>query len=213
LDGPTGDRANVLNFINRIKPHNPNAQVYLYQTWPTFEGSTLNYHDWWLSTYDGLNDRTVRSRDFFNRLLTDTIIASPMRKRVRMLPVGEVMFQLNERMHAGIIPGYTDISQFYADGLHLNLLGSYTAAMTWYAALFNDDPHGMSTAGYGKIDSTLAWQIQDVAWRTVQDPRWQKADPVYSTMLRNVPEPNLAMWAILSLAATRRRRVRSVRSA
>jgi hypothetical protein len=210
LDGPTGDRANVLNFINQIKPHNPSAQVYIYQTWPIFEENTLNYHDWWLSTYNGTDDRTCRSRDFFKRILADVSIASPMRKRVKMLPVGEVMFQLNERMHAGLIPGYSDISAFYADGIHLNSLGSYTAAVTWYATIFSEDPRGLPTEGYGKIDSALALQIQDTAWKIVKDPRVQKFDPVYSTMLRNVPEPSIAMLAMILLGVTRRRRGRRI---
>jgi hypothetical protein len=206
ITGRTGDAANISNFINRIKARNTNAQVYLYETWPTFEGTTLNYHDWWRSAYDGMNDRTVRSRDYFNHLVAAVNSAGPMRKRVGVLPVGEVLFELNERMHAGMIPGYTDISQFYADGIHLNLLGSYTAAVTWYATIFNDDPHGLTTAGYGTIDPTLAWEIQDTAWKTLKDPTWQSADPIYATLLGNVPEPNVVMLAIILFTVTRRRR-------
>jgi hypothetical protein len=212
LDGPTGDRANVLNFLTYINSRNPNALVYLYQTWPVFDdNNTLNYHDWWLQHYSGGDDSTVRTRDFFNQLMTQVRADSPLRKRVQMLPVGDVLFELNERMHAGLIPGYTDISQFYGDGIHLNLLGSYTAAVTWYSTIFHDDPHGLPTTGYGTIDPTLAYQIQDAAWKITRNPRLDEISPVQRIGLKGVPEPG-AVGFIVAFAGSiglRRRRFRS----
>lgn len=211
LYGTTGDRANVLTFLNDIKPRNPNAQVYLYQTWPIFDNGTLNYHDWWLQPYDGTDDATIRTRDFFNQLITQVQAASPMGKRIKMLPVGDVMFELNERMHAGLIPGYSDISQFYGDALHLNLLGSYTAAVTWYSVIFHEDPHGLPTNGYGTIDPSLAFQIQDAAWKITRDPRLDRIGPTQPIGLNGTPgqfpEPGaLGLFAVLAASSMLRPR-------
>jgi len=200
MEGPQGDLASIHGFANLVTPHNPNAQLYIYQTWPVKQSDgSLNYHDNWLSTYDGTADDSVRSRNYFDQLMTSLRSAAPsMERQALMIPVGEVLFNLNEKMHAGQVAGYTDISAFYSDGIHLNPMGAYTSALTWYATLFKDDPHGLSGAAWGVTDPVLQAAIQDSAWQVVNASQWTGG-----------PEPaSLGLFSIagaLGLTARRRR--------
>ena len=63
-------------------------------------------------------------------------------KPVLMVPVGDVLLELHERMKAGRVPGFNDIAQVYVDGIHFNNVGSYVVGTTFYATLFQDDPRG-----------------------------------------------------------------------
>jgi hypothetical protein len=61
--------------------------------------------------------------------------------------VGDVLLELDARMKAGKLPGYTEIAQVYVDGIHFNNVGSYVVGTTFYATLFRDDPRGLTTQG------------------------------------------------------------------
>jgi len=201
LGGANGDLNNVHSFVNLIQPQSPNAQLYIYETWPSKNAAdgTLNYHDSWLANYDGTDDDSVRSRNFFDNLMTQLRATNPsLSKPALMIPVGEVLFDLNERMHAGQITGYSDIGSFYGDNIHANSLGWYTSALTWYATIFKDDPHGLSGTPWGVTDPVITAAIQDSVWNTVNANPWT-----------GVPEPaSLGLFATvgaLGLTARRRR--------
>ena len=61
-----------------------------------------------------------------------------------MVPVGHVMYGLNQWMKAGKVPGYTDIKQLFADGIHLNNVGSYVVGCTYFATLYKQSPAGIA---------------------------------------------------------------------
>ncbi|WP_228277703.1 hypothetical protein, partial [Acinetobacter baumannii] len=59
-----------------------------------------------------------------------------------------------------------DINLYIADKRHPSLAGTYLAAATIYAALFNRSPAGFAyTAG---LDPAIAAILQTIAWETVQ---------------------------------------------
>src|SRR5689334_17963862 len=174
LAGANGDLVNVANFVNTIQQHNAQSQIYVYQTWPARDANTLalDYHTAWLTSYDGTAD-TARTRDFFDQLMTQERAQFPsLDKPIRMIPVGEVLYELNERMHAGQIPGYNDISVAYADNLHMNSIGSFIVASTWYSVLYKEDPRGLSSDLWGLNDPVLTAQIEDAAWQVVNASPW-----------------------------------------
>lgn len=200
IEGSSGDRAYVSNFINYARQKSPNAQFYLYSQWPTVgNDGQLNFDQKWLGQYDGQLDDSVRTRDYYQDLLgvvrSDFAGAS---KPVLLVPAGDVMYELNQRMHAGQVPGYTDIQQFYSDGIHLKPVGSYMLGMTFYATMFKTDPHGLGGWDqYGITDAAVATAIQDAAWDVV------RANP-----FTGVPEPSAGLFVLtgLALPALRRRR-------
>ena len=88
-----------------------------------------------------------------------------------MVPVGHVMYGLNQWMKAGKVPGYTDIKQLFADGIHLNNVGSYVVACTYFATLYKQNPYWLPAEPYKVTDKKLATAIQSVVWRIV---RWDE---------------------------------------
>jgi len=115
-----------------------------------------------------------------------------------IVPVGDVLYELNERMHRLEIPGFTDIGQIYNDNVHLGIIGGYIAGLTTYATLYREDPHGLPSLDWGFNSPLLESQIQDVVW-----------DVVSHHAFTDVPEPASAGAALLfagSVVAARRRR-------
>jgi hypothetical protein len=97
-------------------------------------------------------------------------------KPVLMVPVGDVLLELHERMRVAKVPGFTDIAKVYVDAIHFNNVGSYIVGTTFYATLFRNDPRGMTADPYNEkldpkkdrlIDEKLAAAIQDAVWTVV----------------------------------------------
>jgi len=196
--GASGDRAQLANFINLARVNSPNAQFYLYEQWPQkASNGALDFDANWLAQATGLEDETIRTRDYYEDLthvIRDDFSSLP--KSVLMVPAGDVMYELNQRMKRGEVPGFTSINQFYSDNIHLNPVGSYMLSMTFYAALFKDSPLGLPFDESIISNPVVAEQIQDAAW-----------DVVRSNPLTGVPEPtSIAMISLIALTGLARRR-------
>ncbi len=182
LDDKDGDLAMAGNFIDLALKRSPNLQVYVYSRWPrkdkAKDGSlVLDFKTKWLRKYTGGWDETEETRDYFERVVAGLRKAYEGKaKPVLMVPVGDVLLELHERMKAGRVPGFNDIAQVYVDGIHFNNVGSYVVGTTFYATMFRDDPRGMTAAPYNEkldskndrlIDLKLAAAIQDAVWTVV----------------------------------------------
>jgi hypothetical protein len=127
------------------------------------------FDDWgtlWLRRYTGGWDGTNETRDYFEKLTLELGKAYP-RLSVHMVPVGHVMYELDQRMKAGQVSGYTTIWQVYKDDIHLNNVGSYVVGCTYFATLYRQDPKGLSSEPYKVTDAKLAEVIQDTVWKVV----------------------------------------------
>ena len=85
-------------------------------------------------------------------------------KPIRMVPVGDVLYELDKRMEQGQVPGYTDIIELYSDGIHFTNAGSYIVGLTFFTTLYKDDPNGLPVpTQYGtSITAPQAAAFQDV---------------------------------------------------
>jgi hypothetical protein len=200
MGGTAGDRTEVANFINLARVNSPNAQFYLYEQWPQrVENGSSDFNANWTAQYNGTDDGTVRTRDYYEDL-TNVLRQdfSSLPKNLLLVPAGDVMFELNQRMKNGQVPGYSGIYEFYADDIHPNALGSYMLSMTFYATLFKESPVGLPYDSSVISNPIVAAQIQDAAWQVVR-----------TNPLAGVPEPTsvvtLSALAISSLLARRRR--------
>ncbi len=72
---------------------------------------------------------------------------------------------------------YTDIKQLFADGTHLNNVGSYVVGCTYFATLYKQNPKGLPSAPYKVEDAKLAAIIQDVVWKVVSTNELAGANP------------------------------------
>ena len=140
---------------------------------------------WWLELVaeelqkTGIDAKAERSLKNEYELMTLALRKRvPMEKPIKMIPAGHVMALLGQKMQAGLVPGLTSVHDLYADGVHLNNIGAYTAACTWYATLFGKSPVGLPVGEYqgdkGKtasasltISDELAKVIQETVWEVV----------------------------------------------
>jgi hypothetical protein len=182
LAGEEGDLVMARRFIDLTLEKSPDVQVYIYSRWPRKEKAksglpTLDYRSRWLRTYTDQDDGSRDSRDYFERLVGELrTVYEGRAKPVLLVPVGDVLLELDARMRAGKVPGYSNVDQLFVDAVHLNNVGSFAVGTTFHATLFRDDPRGMDAGPYNdrldpqqdrRIDATLAATIQEAVWTVV----------------------------------------------
>jgi hypothetical protein len=170
LTPPDGDLAMAKKFLDLALPQSPNLHLYVYSRWPRKNpDGSLDYEKKWLRRYTGGWDGTEETRDYFERLTRELRAAYPKRAdRIFLVPVGDVLLELDRRMKVGAVPGYADVSDVYTDGIHLNNVGSFIVGTAFFAALYREDPRGLPSAPYGVNDPKLARQVQDAVWTVVR---------------------------------------------
>jgi len=198
--GLAGDQDIILKYLNLAKDRDADTQFYIYERWPRMEGPNgrgmpfdknnfgpdqiiqpvtlakiIDYETVWNKTLTGGFDLTNESRDYFEKLTLALRQATPqLKKPFLIVPVGEVMYQLQLLIKAGKVPGYTSIYQFYADGIHLRPIGQFVVGCTFFATFYKQDPTGLPIAPYSKgehkisdADAALAPIIQSTVWKVV----------------------------------------------
>lgn len=177
IEGTGNDKEMIGNYINLAKGKSPNVQFYIYMRWPRTPNDlsptdpSLTADTWnslWTRSFSGGWDGTNETRDFFEDLLAACRAAYTDVKPILIVPVGEVFYNLNNKMKAGQVSGYSKIWQVYSDGIHLNNVGSYIAGLTFYSVFYKKDPRGTQVPSqYGSISSALANTIQNAVWEVV----------------------------------------------
>ncbi len=169
LDGNDGDLATAKNYIDLALRKSPNLRIYVYSRWPgRDENGNLDFDNKWLRKYTGGWDGTEQTKDYFEKLTVELRKAYPkIQERILMVPVGDVLYELNQRIKAGQVPGYTSITQIYSDGIHFNDVGSYIVGCTFYATLFKENPKNLTASPYNVNNPQLVSIIQDAVWKVV----------------------------------------------
>jgi hypothetical protein len=201
-DSNGGDVPYTLNFLNYARTKSPNVQLYVYQRTPrrteTSPGvfAPIDYPAQWLRPYVSSGNGSIATtftRAYYARLMTDLRAQQPAdSKPVKMIPLGEVVFELDFRIKHGQIPGMTDVNQIYTDASHYTGIGRYLTGLTFFASLYDETPIGLPVPSqYGtSITPEMALALQNV----VADVLAQRAPGT------SVPEPTGAT-ALLALAA------------
>ena len=202
------------NFIDLALPKSPDLQVYVYARWPR-QGKD-DFDTAWLKKYTGGWDGTNETKDYFERLTLELRKAYPkLKKPILMVPVGHVMYELNQRMKAGEVPGYKQIKDVFADGIHLNNVGSYVVGCTYFATLYRENPKGLPAEPYKVTDPKLAEVIQDTVWKVVsthelagvaKTAEHRASDDRRTRTTRRTPSPSMSCWKKWTLQPTRFRR-------
>lgn len=183
ITGSTGDLKISEDFVNYALKKSPNVQTYVYERWVSrpqdSKGNFLpfNYDQLYMTPYTGsINrwDKADERQGYFVTLDKDINNAMPKEKKnVDLVPVGDVFDLLDKDIKAGKIKGYSNITQFYADALHMNAEGAYVIALTFYATMYKHDPIGQSIPGaYGKWNSTTAKEVQTAVWDVVSTEKY-----------------------------------------
>lgn len=182
---------------------NPKTQFYIYARWPRQEDSKKNkqvpFPDVWEKSYTGGWDGTNETRDYFTKL-TAALNKLPERgplPPVRIIPVGDVMASLHKQMQSGKIAGFKDITQIYYDAIHLNNIGSYLVALTFYSTIFNQSPVGLPIPeGYQQFSKEYGGGAKGYDY--VANPPSPEGNPISPELAKAIQE---TVWQVVSHSA------------
>ena len=163
----------VTRYYQLAKDANPDAAVYLQETWhslssgtgtevPFDEGADIAWRDRleqdlprWQAVVDEVNDSVGGD--------------------MRLLPAGQAMARLDDAIRAGTVPGLTEISEVFSDDIHPNSTGFYYISALQYAVLTGHSPVGLPHRlqdrwgkAYPAPEPALARRLQEIAWAAAQ---------------------------------------------
>lgn len=187
-----GDVPMSTNFIHLVTAQglSSNVQVYIYSHWPRWATEPdFDFKERWDSPVDFGEWHQDDRRDYFEALLDEVRDAYRfgLAQEPMLIPVGDVLYELNERLMAtpqsgpdGIV--YTNVHQLYGDATHLKPgVGRYVMAATTLATVYRQDPRGLSAGLYNEVSTyypqyqgqfeeltpNMLALIQDVVWEVV----------------------------------------------
>lgn len=242
----TNDMDYAQRFINLVRtfPANSNTQIYVYSRWPRRERVApgvsqwlpINYAAAWATTYNPSSTaiNNLENQDYFEQLLaglrTQNAGSSP---EIRMVPVGDVLLEIDQRLRDGRIrgitgntlftetPGVLDINILYPDGIHFGNLGQFIVGTTFYATLFRDDPTGLIVPNAYKLASDnpafrsadfnfpgviLDPNLPSITDQTILDIQQAVWDVVRTHPYSGIPEPTVVASGLIPVYALLRRR-------
>ncbi len=188
-----------------------NALFYIYAAWPPIPcwcfpaepGDT--YDSWWDQPSTNVpTTQTLLVSQYFSNLYGNAVKGNP-NASVLMIPVGEVLAQIDQDIIAGQFPAFASIFDLYRDDYHLSFdVGRFVAAATVYATYFHRSPVGVpvptgfftvdgtasGAPGLLTTDTTLRDQLEQVVWDVVSsDSRTGVAQPPPLTVSSTTVSP------------------------
>lgn len=162
-------------FIELALAKSPNVQVYIYQRWPkraiigkpkwdgTDKCEPIDYLARWNAPYTGKWDNSNETRDYFDQLVTklNAAFGDRLKHPVKLVPVGEVMAELEQALRDGNVQGMASVNDLYTDHVHLNQTGQLLLGLTFYATLFDADVRSLKALAYKGVDPKVADLIRD----------------------------------------------------
>jgi hypothetical protein len=160
------DLTAYLNFVNlaRTNPANADTQFYIYTGWPW----QTQWGNWNNSVPDLLSTPIAEKKQYHERLAER--VSQNLGEHVYLIPVGEVLYRIDEEARAGNIPGLSNVSDLYRDHTHMNTRGSFVAGLSIYTTIFGEDPRGKPVPSEWGLGTTPAAQIaalQQIVWDVI----------------------------------------------
>ncbi|MFA6286390.1 MAG: hypothetical protein WC661_03330 [Opitutaceae bacterium] len=166
-----GDVSASKNFIALAVAKNPAVQVFLVETWVE-KNDKLDFPTQWNREWKADQKYGIPpihcgaySRTVFANLKKAT---ADLRKPVKFIPIGTVLYELDKRMRAGTVPGFTRVEELYQDKVHLNETGNYVALETFYTVMLGRNPKGLPrTDLFPTVTDAFGAIVQDAIWQVV----------------------------------------------
>ena len=116
------------------------------------------------------DSKTLQTHAYFQHLFKR--VKKQADADVRMIPAGEVVFELDKLMRAGKVPGYKTAADLYRDKVHMNHVGRYIAGVTTLTTITGTNPNGLTCPpkhyGGGKdFNPALYKTIHETVWKVV----------------------------------------------
>lgn len=141
------------------------AETILYSSWVHIQGE-----EWDTERHLPWRERLVLEAGRWNQILDHVnahrVEGSPP---MRLIPGTQIMIEVNDQIAAGKVPGLSNVSELFTDGIHLSDTGTYLIGLAHYAVIYGRDPRGLSHAAGLKNppSAELAAWMQDLVWRVV----------------------------------------------
>ena len=141
--------AHAKKFIELAVKKSPQVQFFIYAQWM---GRTSGDFDlYWQKTELQRDHWGCGFKAHYETLVRELRRDMPDIKPPRLIPAGHAMYLLNQKIKAGLVPGYTSIFDVYNDGIHLNNVGAYIAGCSFFAAIYGETPVGLPVGeGYAR---------------------------------------------------------------
>lgn len=157
-------------------------RYYVYEAWPptTQWTSPATYDSYWNA---GIT--VVDSTPFTLQLAAENAIYTRLQatlgRNVYVIPIGDVLDQVDVQARAGSIPGVSKVDDLYRDVNHMSAPGHYLAAITYLDTILGKQVRGSAATialfanvnpGTVTLTQSLATQFENIAWTVVSaDPR------------------------------------------
>lgn len=136
------DAVNGIIAATRARPDNASTRFYVYAPWTDVKFNEFDsFRNNFLTPSSDKPDQLGKpTRDYFRHVMDSVRKTNP---DVGMIPAGEVLLALDQKMRAGKFERLNSVQQLHRDVIHLNSIGQNVAAWTAYAVIFKKSPVGL----------------------------------------------------------------------
>ena len=163
------------SYFNLAQSADADTRFYVYETWHALGADTQEWRAQiesdlpaWQGIVDHVNDNAAEGA-----------------QEAFIIPAGQAMAELHDRIEAGEVPGVTSIRELFSDDIHLNDTGSWFIAALHASAVTGLDPSALPLetfddwgTPYGGPDAALAEVLADVIDVTLDEFLPQDQEPL-----------------------------------
>jgi len=172
LDAPSAE-----NFYNLANDNSPSIKPWLYMSWPGSDGQSNNYNSagWmsppWDAPYDvAANfEQAVENTRAYNEALRIRVMSDLGGLNVDIVPGAVALKNLKVEIEAGRVPGISNFSSQFSDGLHLNSQAQYFIGLVHFACIYKRSPYNIVTYASSGLTLAQANIYQQIAWDSVRN--------------------------------------------
>lgn len=164
------------NFHQLALSGNPTTRTFIYETWHCIHSGTPTGCDWdaddhipWRQRLDDDLPKWQGIADHLNANFTGP--------QVELVPAGQALALLHDRIADGVVPGLSHVFDLFEDDIHLTHAGNYFVALVMYAKIYRESPEGLTHqisnqwgSPYTLPSATTAAAMQAIAWEVAGVP-------------------------------------------
>ena len=174
------EAVNAIIAATKTRADNAATRFFIYAPWTVVKFDDLDsYRQAYLAPLSTDSDPVgTATRDYFRHVTAAVRQTNP---EVALIPSGEVLLALDDKMRAGKFEHLTSVQQLHRDVIHLNSLGSNVTAWTAYAVIFKKSPVGLPNdihpdkdyppfKNVTEVSPADLKLIQETIWEVVNSP-------------------------------------------
>lgn len=165
---------NAGNFHGLALSGNPATRTFIYETWHCINSGTTGC-DW--DDDDHIPWRQRLDDDLPKwQGIADHLNANFSGAQVELVPAGQALARLHDRIEDGVVPGLSHVFELFSDDIHLTDAGNYFVALVMFAVIYRQSPEGLTHTisnpwgtPYNLPPATTAAAMQAIAWELASE--------------------------------------------